>query len=52
MGAKESPRYIPAIGALSHPFFGWEGIPTKLDYRKKGNTFLLPFLLPFLSKLD
>ena len=21
-------------GALSHPFFGWEGSPTKIDYRK------------------
>ena len=25
----------PAIGAPSHPFFGWEGSPTKIDYRKK-----------------
>ena len=24
----------PAIGALSHPFFGWEGSPTKIDNRK------------------
>ena len=22
--------------ALSHPFFGWEGFPTKIDYSKKG----------------
>ena len=21
--------------ALSHPFFGWEGSPTKIDYRKR-----------------
>ena len=21
--------------ALSHPFLGWEGSPTKIDYRKK-----------------
>ena len=23
-------------GALSHPFFGWEGSPTQIDYQKKG----------------
>ena len=22
--------------ALSHPFFGWEGFSTKIDYRKSG----------------
>ena len=27
--------YVPQLGALSHPFFGWEGSPTKIDYRKK-----------------
>ena len=30
----------PAIGALSHPFFGWEGSPTKIDYIKKGTLIL------------
>ena len=31
----------PAIGALSHPFFlGWEGSPTKIDYRKKVGTLI------------
>ena len=26
--------------ALSHPFFGWEGSRTKMDYRKKGTLIL------------
>ena len=27
--------------ALSHPFFGWEGSPTQIDYRKKSGTLIL-----------
>ena len=28
---------LPQLGALSHRFlFGWEGSPTKIDYRRKG----------------
>ena len=30
--------------ALSHPFFGWEGSPTKIDYRKKGTLMLTSLL--------
>ena len=30
-----SPLNPPARRNLSHPFFGWEGSPTKIDYRKK-----------------
>ena len=30
----------PQLGALSHPFFGWEGSPTKIDCRKKGTLIL------------
>ena len=26
----------PPVVPLSHPFFCWEGSPTKIDYRKKG----------------
>ena len=40
----------PPSNALSHPFFGWEGSPTKIDYRKKGTlilTSLLEDLDPF-----
>ena len=25
----------PQLGALCNPFFGWEGSPTRIDYRKK-----------------
>ena len=34
--------------AVSHPFFGWEGSPTKIDYRKKG-TLVLTSLLEDLA---
>ena len=34
--------------ALSHPIFGWEGSPTKIDYRKKG-TLIRSSLLEDLS---
>ena len=31
-----APLSVPQLGALSHRFFfGWEGSPTKIDYRKK-----------------
>ena len=30
--------------ALSHPFFGWEGSPAKIDYRKKGTLILTSLL--------
>ena len=28
-------NYVPQLSALSRPFLGWEGSPTKIDYRKK-----------------
>ena len=31
----------PAIGALSHPFFGWEGSPTKIGVLNKVGTLTL-----------
>ena len=31
---------VPQLGALSHPFFGWEGNSTKID-RKKSGTLIL-----------
>ena len=30
--------------ALSHRFFFWEGLPTKIDYRKKGALILTSLL--------
>ena len=27
--------------ALSHPFFGWEGSPTRIHYRKRNGTLIL-----------
>ena len=30
--------------ALSHPFVGWEGSPTKIDYRKRGTLILTSLL--------
>ena len=42
----------PAIGALSHRFFfGWEGSPTKIDYRKRVGTLVLTSLLEDLGWL-
>ena len=39
-GLSPASKYVvpksPQPGALSHPFFGWEGSPTKIDYRRKG----------------
>ena len=35
----------PARCPLSHPFFGWEGSPTKIDHRKKGCQLILTCLL-------
>ena len=37
--------------ALSHSFFGWEGSPTKTDYRTKVGTLLLTSLLEDLVPL-
>ena len=37
--------YVPQLGALSHPNFGWEGFPTKIDYRKISGTLILTSLL-------
>ena len=45
VGASRSPS-----SALSHPFFGWEGSPTKIDYSKKG-TLILSSLLEDLGLL-
>ena len=36
-GNQRNWRGPPVISALSHPFFGWEGSRTKVDYGKKGN---------------
>ena len=33
----------PPVVPLSHPF-GWEGSPTKIDYRRKGYFILTPLL--------
>ena len=33
---------VPQLGAFSHPFFGWEGSPTKIGCRKMGTLFLGP----------
>ena len=38
------PFWLGQLGALSHPFLGWEGSHTKIGYRKKG-TLILTFLL-------
>ena len=50
VGAVEAcPKRIlgpPVVPLL--PFFGWEGSPTKIDYRKKG-TFILSSLLENLE---
>ena len=34
-----TPSRAPS-SALSHPFLGWEGSPTKIDCRKKGTLIL------------
>ena len=31
---------VPQLGALYHPFFAWEGSPTKTDCREKGTLVL------------
>ena len=41
----------PPVGALSCPFFGWEGSPTKIDYREK-DTLILASLLGDLAERD
>ena len=33
-GIKSIKTRVPQLGALLQPFFGWEGSPTKIDYRK------------------
>ena len=42
-------RLGPQLGALLSPFFGWEGSPTKINYRKKGTLIVLTSLLENLE---
>ena len=51
---KGTRNWVPQLGALSHTLFGWEGSPTKIDYRKKrkNGTLILTSLLEDLGKVE
>ena len=43
---------VPQLGTLSHPFFGWEGSPTKIDILKTVGTLILASPLEDLREGD
>ena len=56
-GCSNQAQPSPQLGALSHPFFGWEGSPTKIDvlhqqnHRNMAKAYLGPPVVPFYSFL-
>ena len=46
----EKTSQAPQDRAQTHPFFGWEGSPTRIENRKKG-TLILSSLLEDLARL-